>query len=261
MTILDIIKAVKIDFTQVLIITDSCSVLEFEFEIMPKEFLSYSKQDFKSRDKRGNINALTNAKRAIDCQIDKIFSSLGLDPNDFPSVIEDYTENSKNSPTKKDLPIRLRFLQAMSFAPAEIIAKTRNLRNKLEHYYKEPTENEVSEAIELAELFILATDNKLKTLWNFLITDKSKNNESKGYLWDSVYVTFNDREHYFETCGYIGKNDKKELKVNNTDLVFYYLLKIATSFDYIEDVQDAALDFIEYIGHPIPIKNVKFENE
>ena len=34
--------------------------------------------------------------------------------------------------------------------------------------------------------------------------------------------------------------------------------EIATSFDYLEDVHDAVVDLIEYIGHPIPLKNIKF---
>lgn len=156
------------------------------------------------------------------------------------------------------MPIRLKFLQAMNFAPAEIIAKSRNLRNKLEHSYKEPTNEAVSDAIELAELFIFATDNKLKTLWDFSITDNSKKDQSERYLYDSVSVTFDYEEHKFDIRGYIGKKEKRELKVNNTEIEFYLLLKIATSFDYLEDVHDAVVDLIEYIGHPIPLKNIKF---
>lgn len=261
MTILDIIKNVKIDFTEGVIIPDSGSVLDFKFEVTPKEFLSYSKKDFQIGDKRGNINALTNAKRSIDCQTDKIFFSLGLDPNGFPPVIEEFVSKSKNQSSKKDIPVRLRFLQSMNFAPAEIISKARMLRNKLEHYYKEPTKEEVSNAIELAELFLLATDSKLKSLWDFSITDKKKNSASDGHLWDSVYITYNYSKHLFEARGYKGKKDKYEIEIPNSEMEFYYLLKIATSFDYFEDVQEAMIDFIDYIGHPIPLKNIKIEEE
>lgn len=259
MTFLELTKAVKINFAQCCIETDSGSTLNYSFEISPKDFLSYSKQDFKTNDKRGNINALTNAKRAIDCQVDKIFSSLGLDPNNFPTSIEEFIAKSKSSPSKKDLPVRLKFLQAMSFAPAEIIAKARLLRNKLEHYYRKPSDDEVSNAIELAELFILATDSKLKSLWDFSISDIEKRSKSNGHLWNSIYISFNYEKHLFNVRAYIGKGDKKEILVRNTDIEFYYLLKTATSFDYEQDVKDAMVDFLEFIGHPMPKSNVSIE--
>lgn len=256
MTLLELIKGIKIDLTESHIEPDSGSVLDHTFDISPKDFLSYSKQDFKLNDRRGNINALTNAKRAIDCQTDKIFFSLGLDPNDFPKVIEEFVSKSKKSPSKKDLPIRLKFLQSMNFAPAEIIANARLLRNKLEHYYKKPTNQEVSNAIELAELFILATDSKLKSMWDFSITDEKKYAESDGHLWNSIYVTFDYKKHHFNLNAYFGKDRTKKIIVKNTSIEFYFLLKIATSFDYNEDVQEAFSDLVENIGHPIPRQNI-----
>ncbi len=209
--------------------------------------------------KRGKINALTNTKRAIDCQTDKIFSSLGLNPNGFPLVIEEFIGNSKNSSAKKDIPIRLQFIQSMGFAPVIIISQVRLIRNKLEHYCKEPSNDDVYSAIELAELFILSTDNKLKSLWDFIITDKKKKDDGDGHLWDTVYVTYDDSNHLFDVKGYIGKHEKKEIKIYNTMIEFYYLLKIATSFDYIEDVQEAMIDFIKCIEHPIPASNIHVE--
>lgn len=260
MTILDLIKAVKINFSHGIIERDSGSILDYQFPISPKDFLSFSKQDFKADDRRGNINALTNAKRAIDCQTDKIFSSLGVDPNDFPPIIEEFISKSNNSPAKKDLPLRLKFLQAMTFAPAQIIANARLLRNKLEHYYREPSDDEVANAIELAELFILATDNKLKDLWDFTITDEDKHSKSNGHLWDSVYVTYDTKRHCFNITAYIGKNDREEITIGNTHIEFYYLLKVATSFDYEQDVQDTITELLDAVGHPIPKQNICIES-
>lgn len=259
MTFLDLTRAVRINFAQGVIERDSGTTLDYQFDISPKDFLSFSKQDFKTNDRRGNINALTNAKRAIDCQTDKIFCSLGLDPNDFPPVIEEFISKSNNSPTKKDLPLRLKFLQAMTFAPAQIIANARLLRNKLEHYYKEPSDDEVVNAIELAELFILATDNKLKDLWSFSITDEEKHSKSSGHLWDSIYVIYDDKRHFFNVRAYIGKDDKNEIAIENTNVEFYYLLKIATSFDYEQDVQDAVIELLQVVNHPIPKPNISIE--
>lgn len=254
MTILELIKLIKIDFTQGVVIRGDGAVLDYPFEIKPKDFLDYSKQDFKSKDRRGNINALTNAKRAIDCQTDKVFYSIGLDPNDFPKAIEEFVLKSKNSPVKKDLPVKLKFLQAMGFAPAEIIAKTRLLRNKLEHFYEEPSKEEVSNAIELAELFILATGSKSKTVWDFSITDDDKKSKIDGHL----HVSFNNKKSLFNLQrSYTGK----KIQIKSTTVEFYHFLKIATSFDYDEDVQDSVIDLVDLIGHPIPKNNIKIRTD
>jgi hypothetical protein len=53
MTFLDLTKAVKINFAQGCIETDSGSTLDYSFEISSKDFLSYGKQDFKTNDKEG----------------------------------------------------------------------------------------------------------------------------------------------------------------------------------------------------------------
>lgn len=259
MTLLELIKKIKIDFSKGLISPDTGTTLNYDFDISPKEFLSYSKQDIKQNNKRGAINALTNAKRAIDCQTDKIFHSIGLDPNNFPTVIEEFILKSKNCPVKRDLPIKYKFLQTLNFAPAEIIANARNLRHKLEHFYKKPSDIDVSNAIELAELFILATDSKLKSMWDFTITDEQKHEESNEHLYNNIYIQYNSQKHLFTLTGYVGKKRLRVLTIKNDTVEYYYLLKIATSFDYEEDAQDAIIDLMEIIEHPIPSKNINIQ--
>ena len=257
-TTLNLIKKIKIDLTQGYIEQDQWSAGDCEFEISPKDFLNFSKQDFKADDKHGNINALTNTKRAIDCQTDKVFFSIGLDPNDFPNTVESFISNAKNPP-KKDLPIKLRFLQTIDFAPAKIIANVRKIRHDLEHFYKKPSNEEVSSAIELAELFIQATDSKLRTMTDFYITDIEKQSKSDGHVWDTVYIEYNSEKGMFSLQGWAGKDKQRKINIKNTSEEFYYLLKIATSFDYEEEVQDAIKNWIKFIGHPIPRQHIKFE--
>ena len=260
MTLLDMIKKIKIDLTQGYVHVDQWPGPYYDFDITPKDFLNFGKLDFKQNDRRGLINSLTNAKRAIDCQTDKILLSFGIDPNDFPKVINDYISKSTSSPSKKDLPARLRFLQAINFAPAEIVTNVRNLRNKLEHYYKEPTNYDASNAIELAELFILATDSKLKGMLEFILTDKDKYSKNEESLKESAFFQYNSEKHFFNVTGRFGQS-RKTLKIQNTDIEFYGILKVATSFDYPEDVQDSMIELMGLIGHPIPAKNINIEVE
>lgn len=261
MTTLEIIKKIKIDLTQGVAEQDQLCGGDYEFEITPKEFLNYSKQDFKSNDKKSNVNAITNAKRAIDCQTDRLFFSIGLDPYNFPNdIVEEFISNSKN-PAKKDLPIKFRFLQAINFAPAKIISNVRQIRHAVEHYYKKPSNEEVSDAIELAELFIQATDSKLKNMVEFGLTDRQKKELSGGHVWDSIWFNYESDKGLFEVTSYVGKTRQKMFTIKNTLTEFYYLLKIATSFEYFEDTEDAVIEWIEFIGHPIPKQHIKIERD
>lgn len=52
MTLSELIKETKIDLTQIVLAIDQVSYLSHEFEITPKTFLNYSKQDFKLGDDR-----------------------------------------------------------------------------------------------------------------------------------------------------------------------------------------------------------------
>ena len=261
MTTLEAIKILKIDLTQGLVDRDQWCAEEYEFEITPKEFLNYSKQDFKSNDEKGNINALTNAKRAIDCQTDKLFFSIGLDPNDFPNkVIEEFISKAENSP-KKDLPIRLRLLQCINFAPAKIVADVRKIRHALEHHYKNPSNDEVSDAIELAQLFIQATDSKLRNMIEFGLTDREKNKLADGHIWDSIWFHYKSDLGLFEVSWCLGKERQKTFTIENTSVEFYYILKIATSFEYFEDTEDVVIDWLQFIGHPIPKQHIKIDRD
>lgn len=47
------------------------------FELSPNHFLRFAKSDLNLKTKRSTVNALSNAKRAIECQVDEILYVLG----------------------------------------------------------------------------------------------------------------------------------------------------------------------------------------
>lgn len=217
----------------------------------------------------GYINALTNAKRAIDCQTDKIFQSVGLDPHKFPKIVLDFTKTKVQNTNAK-----LLFLQSLNFAPTGVISETRTLRNKLEHFYKKPTKKEVSSALELAELFLMATESKIAEIQEYVFTDKEKHtvyqikteDHTKSIPLSNCFVVeFNSELKRFEIRGFIGdsdvigKNRRVNIVIDNTSIELYHLLKIATSFKYEEDLTEAMCDFLEAISHPIPRGNINVE--
>ncbi len=146
-TLLRLLQEIRIDLTNTIIIPQGGSYyIENIFELMPKDFLRFAKMDFKLKDDRGIINSLTNAKRAIDCQVDEIFEKCGITINDFDYEIKEFI---KLFELDDDIPLKLKFIHALNLAPSNLISKTRNIRNKLEHSYRKPTISEAKEALDL----------------------------------------------------------------------------------------------------------------
>lgn len=48
------------------------------YDIDPREFQSFAKQDLEEDSERGRINVLSNAKRAIECRADEILTLSNL---------------------------------------------------------------------------------------------------------------------------------------------------------------------------------------
>src|SRR5690554_5080866 len=51
--------------------------IENEFEIKPEDFLNYAEKDLESEYDHKLINALSNAKRSLDCQVDILLMAFG----------------------------------------------------------------------------------------------------------------------------------------------------------------------------------------
>jgi len=258
MTILQLVKdELKIDFTSTFILRDSGTGNRNPFELSAREFLRFSKEDFKSKNKKGNINALTNAKRAIDCQIDTAFTLFGIQYDSIPISSNKVIELTGLMDI--DLPHKLKLIQALDFAPSVLISKTRILRNRLEHYYQIPDEEEVKEAIELAELFVLSIESHIKIIEDaFSITDKKGNEESKFYN-NCISVKVNYETKNITLGFYNGNGLIETIVLNQKDEVFYAFIKIINNMNEQIDVEDSVKLFLKMIGHPIPEKNVSVQ--
>lgn len=216
----------------------------------PRKFLNYAKSDMRQNNQRGNINAVSNAKRAIDARVDSMFSHFGLQNNS--EQLKTFIKNmgiteSEGSNLKIDA------MQALGIVPTNLVKKVRKLRHNLEHKYKEPTENETSEAVEIAELFLLSTGRNIEDN-ACIISGHDYDNYKKGEKLSSgeITIVFNKEQKAFAV-----KCSTKSALVKNTEVDFYYLWHLVIATEYETDLQESFKSFMQYIQHPFPQEKIK----
>ncbi|MCC5896066.1 MAG: hypothetical protein JJU16_11425 [Alkalibacterium sp.] len=226
-----------------------------EFQVSPESFLKYAVDDLRTQDIKGRINCLTNCKRAIDCQIDWIISYLGFDYSNFNEKrypnLNVHMNKVKKETFSSDMSFKIKFIQTMGIAPMLLVSNIRKVRNKLEHEYKTPDIAECQEAVELADLFINSTQNKM---WNKKWTDfyiQSNSNTSSDIALS--YNTFNTDMPYIEvkTRG----NNK-----NETNTKFYPEQEEYLKLLYISIKHEFNM-LPEFFGSDIKEKYVNFKVE
>ena len=115
-----------------------------KMEIEPYDFLLQAEEDFERGERSAGINALTNAKRAIVSQMDQALLTFG------------YKSFRWNIPRKLDV------LAELGFVAPRILKRVSSARNLLEHEYKRPSPQEIEDALDLAWLFVSASQAKLR---------------------------------------------------------------------------------------------------
>ena len=132
----------------------SYNIIKFKlpFEIKPKNFIEFAKADLKSKSIRSLINALSNTKRALDCQLDGILYTLGY-----------YKESKK---LRWNFIDKLEFLEKLNIVSPVFLKKINRNRNLLEHEFKCPEKEDVEEAIDITDFFIHHTDIHINKVVN-----------------------------------------------------------------------------------------------
>jgi len=119
-------------------------------EIGPWEFFSFAREDLKEDSERGRVNALSNAKRAIECRADELITLL----------------NFRYFALKHPWGLRykLEVLKTLAIsAPDVLIQLITSKRNLLEHEYVRPRDVEqVKYVADIVELFLKASDSYIE---------------------------------------------------------------------------------------------------
>lgn len=109
-----------------------------ELKTSPVEFLSLAEDDFERGGLSALINATTNSKRAIVCQMDQLLTSFG-----YQSL-------------RWNVPKKLERLRAIGLLAPSLLRKIVDVRNVLEHEYKAPDLEFVKESLDIASLFVMS---------------------------------------------------------------------------------------------------------
>jgi len=108
--------------------------------LKPMDYLNYARCDISEDDSRGLVNALGNVKRAIDSQLDVILEAYGL----WKLSVKD----------KWNFPKKIDVIRRVGVVAPNILNLINSRRNQLEHYHRKPNSKEVTEFVDIAELFI-----------------------------------------------------------------------------------------------------------
>ncbi len=270
MKVKQFIEAAKLDWSDIYFDPDSGGAFSCPFQMEPEDFITFAKADFFNADRKGLVNALSNAKRAVDCQVDSFLVAIGLNPERLDKQLgKDGIRflSSGHSPT--DGPLKFRLLQALGFATPSIVARMRRLRNLLEHEYKRPRKKDVSDAIDVAELFVQACRGKMKspmTSFGF----GSGVTDARGFkgLARVIYVQFAEEGeasaelHFWDQVAIAkhGAGKSPAIKIQVGDVDFVPLLKLVWQADWDKDMTDAIKTFLTDTGVQVPVTRLRVRN-
>ncbi|MDP2959986.1 MAG: hypothetical protein Q8N71_01060, partial [candidate division Zixibacteria bacterium] len=226
-------QRVDLDFNNIQVEPDYGGSLDYEFDINPEEFLDFAKHDIEDFEDKGTqalVNALSNSKRAIDCQVDKIFHCVGINPEglNFPSKIE--------------------ILQRIEMVAPRIIRKVIQKRNYLEHEYTCPEKEEIEDFIDIADLFIEASKRILDMFQEgFIVGDKKNMSDDEGHFIHCIYFYFDSDKKEFELRGYKEGAKIGSIKITPKDKEYLDIMKLSISVRKEIKAENTIKKFIELV--------------
>lgn len=116
--------------------------IETGFDISSNDFLKFAHYDLTAKYGHHLVNCLSNTKRAIESQLDCLLIGFGL------------SERAK----KWNFPTKINYLNSIGVVSPNILNKINKKRNLLEHEYKNPSTEEVEDALDIATLFTTYTN-------------------------------------------------------------------------------------------------------
>lgn len=252
-TLLELFKKSKLNLSEVYLQQGSGDFPSNNlFNINASDFLRFAKQDYYEGETRGLINAVTNAKRAIDCQVDTVLKIFGVDilKGRNPSI-EGFLSNFQSTESN----FKMKLIEALNLAPSFIVNETRLIRHHLEHFYKEPNVEDVKRSIDVASLFVDAVQGKFRGIMTDFAFANSPINDDTNVLSPYISIIYNLKERQFNIETFNSSGFK--CRIDSKDETYYSLLRLIISP---EDEMELNLTFkilIKQIDHPSPVEKAK----
>jgi hypothetical protein len=164
--------------------------------ILPKTYLSFATQDLSQPNTdRSRINALANAKRAIQCQVEIIAAAFGL--HKLPSG------------ERQHFPQKLEFCKRCGVIGPRVLNKLNYVRNQMEHEYHVPARDEVEDFVDVAELFLDATNY---ILYHFPIEVEFGSLEEVDHPLAYVMINMEPQQGEVIVSGWVENSEAKNFK-------------------------------------------------
>lgn len=218
------LESANIDFNELAMGPSGGGVNLAEMEISPLEFLMQAENDFLAGGNASFVNTVTNAKRAISCQMDQLLLTFGYQPYAW-NIIK-----------------KLENIRALGLLTPAILRKVSKTRNLLEHEYVRPTRNEVEDCLDIATLFVMANVSLFNPFGDELEGGiaGSWDPASKRYT-KMVYfgLNFESGSVYYSASVSDHNEFIDSFHIINTDPMFLALVKLAVAFELRYKVDEA----------------------
>jgi hypothetical protein len=207
--------------------------IEFPFETTSHDFLKIAEKDLEQNSNHGNINALTNAKRAIDCQVEAIVNVLGLKK-------------------EKQFPKKIERIKEVGLIAPRILSRLNKIRNMLEHDFITPEREKVEDAVDIAHLFVELSHRIFRQLvFQFAIYEPCFHKYEIWTNWGPNYllVEFDPENKEFCIKGSIDEKLLMDYKINKASSEYIPLLRLSILADFAYSDVDDKQAFNEMVEH------------
>ena len=126
------------------------TTIETEFDIKPNDFLRFAELDLAAGYEHSLVNALSNAKRALDSQIDTLLIGFGF-----------YSE-AKNK--RWGFPTKVQRIKELGIIAPRVLNKINKTRNLMEHEFTMPKYDMTEDFVDIASLFLASTNKYIYDL-------------------------------------------------------------------------------------------------
>ena len=161
--------------------------------------MDFAENAIASETKKGIVNAVSNLKRALDCEMDMFFESI----------------NIKRIFDRKNLKFekKTQFLANIGLFPIQTINKLNFMRNKLEHEYKVPEIYDLHTYYELVWSIVKILDLYLELLYTHEEINLELHIENNKYYFIMKY-DIKECAFEFEIIDWTKGKEREEKRIN-----------------------------------------------